>query len=235
MNYGYIYCFSIPSREGVFNVGKTKQSPDEKLKEVNAFSMKTSGEFFTLEFAKRVLDPKQKEEEMHRLLSSIGTRIFPNRKFFKVSREQVYGLFKLMDGKLWKPEISVEPPREKEEEEGSVEIEDEQTETDMTDYDPEEYLRLTRKMFPRWSKKVSVISEFMYSIRPDTVYTLDQLKEIMIDCGTIPVAVIHVMRYKYGNVSYNGWGQIMQPCEGGFRLYPCLVKEFNKYFYRNKQ
>ena len=42
----------------------------------------------------------------------------------------------------------------------------------------EEYDRLTKKMFPKWSKDTSKISKFMQSLDPHKEYTNKEIKEL---------------------------------------------------------
>jgi hypothetical protein len=68
-----------------------------------------------------VVNPKQKETTLHKLLSQYTERISPKREFFLVSPEEVKTFFELIDGDLW-----VETPKEDDEEEKEDEEDEEE-------------------------------------------------------------------------------------------------------------
>ena len=55
MTEGYLYCFSNQSMPGILKVSMTEKTPEITLNEANSSSYK-------IEFAKKVLNPKQKEQ-----------------------------------------------------------------------------------------------------------------------------------------------------------------------------
>lgn len=109
MTYGYLYCFSNSSMPGILKVGMTERTPDLRLNEANSSDTWRPPTPYKIEFAKKVLNPKQKETTLHTLLSQYTDRINPKREFFRVSPEEVKTFFDLMDGDLW-----VETPEEEE-------------------------------------------------------------------------------------------------------------------------
>lgn len=101
MNEGYLYCFSNPSMPGILKVGMTYRTPDIRLNEANSSDTWKPPTLYKMEFAKKVLYPKQKETTIHKLLSQYTERINPKREFFRISPEEVITFFDLIDGELW--------------------------------------------------------------------------------------------------------------------------------------
>jgi len=112
MTDGYLYCFSNESMPGILKVGYSDRTPEERLIEANSSNTWKPPTLYKIEFAKKVLNPKQKETILHKLLSQYTERINPKREFFRVSPEEVKTFFDLIDGELW-----VENFEEEEEEE----------------------------------------------------------------------------------------------------------------------
>ena len=56
---------------------------------------------YIVQFAKKVLKPKEQKTTLHILLSLYTEQINPKRNFFRVSLEEVNAFFYLMDGDLW--------------------------------------------------------------------------------------------------------------------------------------
>ena len=98
MSHGYIYCFSNPSMPGILKVGMTERTPEIRLGEANARKTWLPTPY-KIEFAKKVLNPKQKEKTLHTLLEQYTDRINPH-EFFRVSPEEVRVFFDLMDGEM---------------------------------------------------------------------------------------------------------------------------------------
>ena len=95
---GWIYAMTNPSMPGLTKVGMTTREPEARLLEAN-----TSGTWgpptpYTLEFAKKVSKPLQKEKELHAIMKK--ERINPRREFFSISPEEVLKLFDLIDGEM---------------------------------------------------------------------------------------------------------------------------------------
>jgi len=112
MTDGYLYCFSNQSMPGILKVGMTERTPEIRLNEANSSDTWRPPTPYKIEFAKKVLNPKQKETTLHNLLSQYTEQINPKREFFRVSSEEVNTFFDLIDGNLW-----VKNPEEEEEEE----------------------------------------------------------------------------------------------------------------------
>lgn len=90
-----------------------------------------------------------------------------------------------------------------------------------TDYPKKEYIRLTQKMFPKWSKeRGSKISEFMHDLDPEKEYTTDEVEHC--------VSIKNITNTLES--ASKGYGKIIQKIDGHFKLYECLVEEFKKYF-----
>ena len=100
------------SMPGILKVGMTERNPEIRLNEANSSDTWRPPTPYKIEFAKKVLNPKQKETTLHNLLSQYTERINPKREFFRVSLEEVKTFFDLIDGDLWD-----ECPEEEEEEE----------------------------------------------------------------------------------------------------------------------
>lgn len=98
---GYLYCFSNDSMPGILKVGMTERTPDIRLNEANSTDTWKPPTPYKIEFAKKVLNPKQKEIILHKLLSQYSERINPKREFFRISTEEVKTFFELIDGDLW--------------------------------------------------------------------------------------------------------------------------------------
>jgi hypothetical protein len=101
MTEGYLYCFSNPSMPGILKIGMTERTPDKRLSEANASDTWRPPTPYKIEFAKKVSDPLKKEKTLHRLLEQYTDCINRYRKFFRVSTEEVYEFFNLMDGVMW--------------------------------------------------------------------------------------------------------------------------------------
>ena len=114
MAYGYIYCFSNVSFPGILKVGMTERTPEDRAKEIFKTGVPTP---FKIELAKKVLNPKQKETTLHKLLSQYTERTDPKREFFRVSTEEVKTFFDLMDGEEW-VETSIEEEEEEADDDG---------------------------------------------------------------------------------------------------------------------
>ena len=114
---GWIYCLSNDSYEGQLKIGITMKEPDVRAKQLYTTGVPTA---FTVEFAKKVMSPAEKEKTIHKLLAQYTERVNPKREFFYVSVEEVRTFFELMDGEWWEKE-EVE---NNESEESDEEVED---------------------------------------------------------------------------------------------------------------
>lgn len=118
MTYGYLYCFSNPSMPGILKVGMTERTPEARLSEANASDTWRPPTPYTIEFAKQVSNPSQKEKTLHTLLEQYTERVNPRREFFRISQEEVRTFFDLMDGEMW-AETHKEEENEQEEDTSS--------------------------------------------------------------------------------------------------------------------
>jgi hypothetical protein len=98
---GYIYCFSNASMPGILKIGMTERTPEDRLREANTSDTWKPPTPYNIEFAKKVLNPSQKEKTLHSVLKQYTDRIHPQREFFRGSLEEVRILFDLMDGEMW--------------------------------------------------------------------------------------------------------------------------------------
>ena len=98
---GYIYCLSNPSMPGIYKIGMTEKTPIILLNDANIYDTYGPPTPYKIEFAKKVLNPKQKEEALHVTLSQYIEGDKHRREFFRVSLEQLKALFGLIDGELW--------------------------------------------------------------------------------------------------------------------------------------
>ncbi len=117
MSYGYIYCFSNPSMNGILKIGMTERTPEIRLNEANSSDTWRPPTPYKIEFAKKVYNPKQKETTLHTLLSQYTERINPKREFFRVSKEEVNTFFDLIDGDLWIERVEKEEDEEEDDDE----------------------------------------------------------------------------------------------------------------------
>jgi hypothetical protein len=104
---------------GILKVGMTERTPEIRLNEANSSDTWRPPTPYKIVLAKKVVNPKQKETTLHKLLSQYTERISPKREFFLVSPEEVKTFFELIDGDLW-----VETPKEEDEEEKEDEEEE---------------------------------------------------------------------------------------------------------------
>jgi hypothetical protein len=98
---GYIYCMSNPSMPGILKIGMTNRTPEDRLKDANKHDTFKPPTPYQLVFAKEVWNPKKKESLIHSLLARYTERINPQREFFRVSSDEVYQFFQLVDGPWW--------------------------------------------------------------------------------------------------------------------------------------
>tara|TARA_B100001094_G_scaffold39000_2_gene33428 strand:+ start:2168 stop:3241 length:1074 start_codon:yes stop_codon:yes gene_type:complete len=97
---GYVYCISNEFMPGIYKVGVTMRSPLERLKEANS-SDTWKIPTYKIEFAKKVMDPKDKEKKLHKLLEKLMTRVHTRREFFRGEVNDVREIFDLLDGEIW--------------------------------------------------------------------------------------------------------------------------------------
>ena len=83
---------------GLLKVGMTDWSPSIRLGEANQTDTYRPPTPYHMEFAKKVVDSREKERILHNILSRYTDRVNPKREFFRASVEEVRILFDLLDG-----------------------------------------------------------------------------------------------------------------------------------------
>jgi hypothetical protein len=99
---------STTEMPGVFKVGMTEHTPEERLAQANGSTW--AFPCFKVEFAKRVANPRDKETKLHKALASFGNRVHPKREFFKVPLESIRTLFDMFDGEMWGTSAEISLP-----------------------------------------------------------------------------------------------------------------------------
>jgi hypothetical protein len=97
MSEGYLYCFSNESMPGILKIGMTERTPELRLNEANGSDTWKPPTPYKIEFAKKVLNPKQQETMLHKLLEQYTERVNPKREFFRISVEKARKFFDLID------------------------------------------------------------------------------------------------------------------------------------------
>lgn len=100
-NVGYLYCMTNSSMPGLLKIGMTERTPEERLKDANMPDTWRPPTPYVIEFAKQVMQPKQKEAILHKLLEQYTDRVHPRREFFRLPLEDVRTFFDLIDGEYW--------------------------------------------------------------------------------------------------------------------------------------
>lgn len=103
---GYIYCLSNPAMPGIVKIGEIHtegRTPEDRIRELYTTGVPLP---FVIEFAKRVINPAQKESRIHLFIED--TRVNPRREFFRTTPEYVRRLFDLIEGQMWEPEPTEE-------------------------------------------------------------------------------------------------------------------------------
>ena len=90
---------------------------------------------------------------------------------------------------------------------------------------PEEFIRLTQKMFPLWSTSDTMISNFMHKVDPDKIYTSAEITEHCLHEG---IRLNDVVPDKSGKS--NKYGSIFKCVKGGYKMYGELVTDYKKFF-----
>jgi hypothetical protein len=89
-----------------------------------------------------------------------------------------------------------------------------------------EFERLTKTMFPKWSKSESKIASFMKNLDPVKEYTKKEIMKIVNESGVNRLMLI--MNRNINNT--NAYGQIIKNNNDKYMLQSELVSCFNKYF-----
>ena len=78
---GWVYVLLNPSMDGIYKVGMTDRSPEERAKELSA-STSIATPFFII-YKHQTHYPKELEYAVHKELENINSRINHNREFFE--------------------------------------------------------------------------------------------------------------------------------------------------------
>ena len=100
-DYGYVYCISNPCMPGIYKIGMTERTPNERLKEANRSNTWIPLPF-TIEFSKYVSNPRQKELTIHKLLEKFSERVNQAREFFQITLKDVKLVFDILEGDYYK-------------------------------------------------------------------------------------------------------------------------------------
>jgi hypothetical protein len=99
MTKGYIYCMSNPSMPGIFKVGVTKRTIEDRLKEANKPDTWKAPTKFVVEFAKYVNNPFSQETIIHNNLYKY--RITDSHEFFRADIKIIMNAFETIEGLNW--------------------------------------------------------------------------------------------------------------------------------------
>lgn len=188
---------------------------------------------FTTEVINRsIYKPLIIEGEEQGLFKSILSQKMTNKKFPKyrkiVHNKKVkrcdFNLVKGYDGGLKIEEYNV--PLYKGKIENKVQDNDE-IKNSREEIGDEEFNRLVI-MFQKWTTNTTKISAFMHNLDPKKVYTEIEFKEFISPLFGI-TNINMVLKYNVGAKS-RGFGCIIQKKNKTYRLHPCLISEFSKYF-----
>lgn len=91
----------------------------------------------------------------------------------------------------------------------------------------EEFIRLTTKMFPKWSNSDIKIARFMQNLDPNKKYTENEFKE---ECKKYNIISTFLLRPFAEKTKSNYYGQIIKKENEYYYLYPSLLKSFEEYF-----
>lgn len=124
---------------GIIKIGMTRRTPEERLREANGSDTWRPPAPYQCIVSKRVRNPLRLEQELHAWLTREGRRERQAREFFRVTEEEVRGLF---------GSIRAEEPEGPEgHEENGAEEEEKET------YDPMEVEPVTRSRSNKGNKK----------------------------------------------------------------------------------
>ena len=91
---GWIYCLSNQAMSNIYKIGYT-EFLEKRISDLQKSGVPYP---FQIEFAKKVVNPFEKEQKIHEILKK--ERITKNREFFKTELSDIQKLFELVDG-LW--------------------------------------------------------------------------------------------------------------------------------------
>jgi hypothetical protein len=91
---GYIYAFSSRSIPGILKIGITERTPEIELTEINNSDIPY---LYILELKIKVINLKQKEKALYKLLLRYVDQTNPERWFFRISIEDLKLFFDIID------------------------------------------------------------------------------------------------------------------------------------------
>jgi hypothetical protein len=94
---GWLYCFENPCMPGIYKIGLTTRTPEERLANANASDTWKPPMPYQIVMTRRVNRVREIERTVHSLLEELGMRVHPRREFFRVSRSIVEKIFTLVD------------------------------------------------------------------------------------------------------------------------------------------
>ena len=97
---GFIYCFSNSAMPGIYKIGMTTRTPEERLKDANSSNTWKPPIPYKIAMSIRVNDPLKKEQTLHKLLERFYERIHPRREFFRITLDDVRLFFNLMSNEI---------------------------------------------------------------------------------------------------------------------------------------
>ena len=190
------------------------------------------GFFFTNEIIERAIkNPLIHENEEVSFSKSIKEVSMNNQKFPKgrnitckiIIKKKDFNLVKNVDNGYNLEAYKYTNEDEECDEEQNQDISDE-IKSSLKEIGNEEFKRLI-SMFKKWSLGSSKISIFMQNLNPDKVYNEDELKDLC-ENNVKRIALVTTKNFINGS----GWGKILQKKENNYKLHPCLIEEFKKYF-----
>uniref|UniRef100_A0A6C0HXY1 Chromo domain-containing protein n=1 Tax=viral metagenome TaxID=1070528 RepID=A0A6C0HXY1_9ZZZZ len=98
---GFVYCLTNESMPGLVKVGETHTegiTPEDRASQLYKTGVPLP---FKVEFAKKVKNPRQKENILHKLLEKYTSRPNGSREFFSTTPDEVRLFFDLIDGEMW--------------------------------------------------------------------------------------------------------------------------------------
>jgi len=102
-NNGYIYAFKNDCMPNIFKIGMTTRNPEIRLLEANSTDTWRPPCLYEIAFAKKVNNPKEKENILHTILSKNGKRVNDKREFFNIYIDELKLYFDLIDGDYYNP------------------------------------------------------------------------------------------------------------------------------------
>jgi hypothetical protein len=94
---GYIYVMGNDCMPGIFKVGFTLRTPEERLKEANKHDTFRPPLPYKICLSKKVKNAKEKEHALHKIISNYHERINPKQEFFRISLNELTLFFGLID------------------------------------------------------------------------------------------------------------------------------------------